>query len=263
MEFLTPAVLGVLTGSLLGLTGAGGGIVAGPLLMLVLHLPLTAAAPISLMAIALASGTAVALSLRQRIVQYRAALLLSIMGILATPLGIHLSRTLPNEPLLLAFSALLAYRAMRLWRTREDVRDEVMPCAVDPAGKFLWSRPCARAMMLAGLMAGFFGGLLGIGGGFILVPALRKHTPLPMHAIVATSLTTLTLISLAGLLQWNVHAPIVWDIGAPFIGGTVAGIVVGRLAAPKISEQGLRRTFAALCLLIAIGLAFKSLIILL
>ena len=251
--------MGVLIGLLLGLTGAGGGIVAGPILMLVLHLPLTTAAPISLIAIGLGCGTAVLLSLRQRIVQFRVALLLSVMGIVASPLGIYLSRILPSNPLMLAFSALLIYRAVRLWHPREIGRDVVMPCAVDDGGLFLWSRPCVRAMTLAGLLSGFFGGLLGVGGGFVIVPAMRKHTPLPMHSIIATSLATLTLVSVAGFLQWNSLDAIRWDIGLPFISGTVIGIVAGRLAAPAIPENGLRRTFATLCLLIAIGLVFKSL----
>lgn len=252
--------LGLLTGLLLGLTGAGGGIVAGPLLMLALHLPLSAAAPISLLAIALGCGISVLLSLRQKIIQYRVALLLSVMGSLATPAGIHLSRMLPGEPLLLAFSALLVYRAMRLWQPKDIGRDVAVPCGVDDGGRFLWNRPCARAMAGAGLLAGFFGGLLGVGGGFVIVPAMRKHTPLPMHAIIATSLATLTLVSIAGLLQWNAQEAIDWGIAAPFIAGTVAGIGAGRLAAPKIPEQGLRRTFAVLCLLTAAGLTLKSLL---
>lgn len=260
MIFTMTIGLGLITGLLLGLTGAGGGIVAGPLLMLFLHLPLTAAAPISLLAIALGCGASVLLGLRQRIVQYRATLLLSLMGILAMPAGIHLSRTLPAEPLLLAFSALLLYRAARLWKSREVGKDKTRPCAVDKHGKFLWSRPCARAMAGAGLLAGFFGGLLGVGGGFVIVPALRKHTPLPMHAIIATSLATLTLVSIAGLLQWNAQESIRWHIAAPFIAGTIAGITAGRLATPKIPEHGLRRTFAALCVLIAIGLTIKALL---
>ena len=259
MVFALTSGLGLLTGLLLGITGAGGGIVAAPLLMLVLHLPLTAAAPISLLAITLGCGTAVLLSLRQRIVQFRMAMLLSIMGMLASPLGIHLSRTLPIEPLLIAFSALLIYRALRLWQPRVVSRDELMPCAVDGGGKFLWSRPCARAMMLAGALAGFSGGLLGVGGGFVLVPALRKHTPLAMNAIIATSLTTLTFVSFAGLLQWTALEPIRWEIAVPFIVGTVVGIASGRLAAPGIPEPVLRRTFATMCLLVAFGLTFKSL----
>lgn len=258
MEAMLPAALGMLTGALLGLTGAGGGIVAGPLLMLALQLPLSAAAPISLFAIALGCGVGVLLSIRQRIIQYRAALLLAAMGIVATPIGIHLSRTLPIAPLLIGFSILLLYRAVRLWQPRDIERDAVMPCAVDGGGKFLWNRPCARALALAGLLAGFFGGLLGVGGGFVLVPALKKHTPLPMHAIVATSLATLTLVSIAGLLQWNSRDPIDWHIGMPFIIGTVAGIAVGRIAAPKIPEHGLRRAFAALCFVIAIALVAKA-----
>lgn len=257
---LLPVVLGLFTGLVLGLTGAGGGVLAGPLLMLVLHLPLAKAAPISLVAVALAAGLATVMGLRQGQVRYRAALLMSAMGIAASPLGIALSRSLPEQPLILCFAALLIYQARRQWRGHQDLAQADRVCAINSStGRFLWDRPCARAMAGAGLLAGFFSGLLGVGGGFILVPALSRHTPLPMTSVTATSLMVLTLVSLAGLAQWASHGAILWSVGLPFMVGTVAGLTAGRLAAPRIADHLLRRLFAGLVASTALALLARLL----
>jgi hypothetical protein len=260
MEAGLAAGLGLVTGLLLGLTGAGGGILAAPMLMLALHLPLAKVAPISLIAVALGAGMGMLIGLRQGIVRYRAALLISAAGLLAAPLGIYLSHVLPNAPLVLAFAALLGYQAWRHWSVVAPTDDGPLPCGVDGAtGRFVWSRPCASAMLRAGLAAGFLSGLLGVGGGFILVPALRKYTPLSMNSVTATSLMVLALVSTGGFLQWLASTSIEWAIGAPFALGAVVGMVLARWLSPAISEARLRRVFAVLCLLASLGLTFKIL----
>jgi hypothetical protein len=260
MEAGLAAGLGVVTGLLLGLTGAGGGILAAPMLMLALHLPLAKVAPISLIAVALGAAMGMLIGLRQGIVRYRAALLMSAAGLLAAPLGIFLSRVLPNAPLVLAFALLLAYQGWRYWRVATMADDGPLPCRVDGAtGKFVWSRPCAATMLGAGLAAGFLSALLGVGGGFILVPALRKYTPLPMNSVTATSLMVLAMVSTGGFLQWLATTPIEWAIGAPFALGAVVGMTLARWLSPAISEARLRRGFAVLCLLGSLGLTFKIL----
>ncbi|MFZ4534822.1 sulfite exporter TauE/SafE family protein [Propionivibrio sp.] len=260
MEAMLPGVLGLITGLLLGLTGAGGGILAAPLLMLVMHLPLAKGAPISLIAMALGAGLGMLIGLRQGIVRYRAAFLMAGAGLLATPFGIHLSRILPNTPLVLAFSALLAYQAWRYWRGGESSTTVKLPCVLDSTtGRFIWNRPCALAMLRSGMGAGFLSGLLGVGGGFILVPALRKNTTLPMHSVTATSLMVLALISTGGLLQWSASSGVEWAIGIPFALGAVAGMAIARQLSPRIPEAPLRRIFASLCLLASLALLVKVL----
>ena len=256
-----PVLLGLLTGAVLGLSGAGGGIIAAPLLILLMQLPVAAAAPIALLAVVLGAGLGMLIGLRQGNLRYRAALLMAATGLLASPLGIQLSRLLPNPPLVIAFSLLLLYQARRQWQHDDSAAVRLQPCALDQnSGRFIWNRPCALALMRAGLLAGFLSGLLGVGGGFVLVPALRKQTPLPMHSIAATSLMVLTLVSLGSLAQWQAHGQLDWALALPFVAGTLLGMGGGRLYAPRIAEPLLRRLFAALCLVIALGLAAKALI---
>ncbi|GAB2181166.1 sulfite exporter TauE/SafE family protein [Denitratisoma sp. agr-D3] len=261
MDPLIVAALGLVTGLLLGLTGAGGGVVAAPLLMLVLHLPLTEAAPISLLAVALGAGLAMTMGLRQGVVRYRAALLMAALGLLASPLGIRLSLALPNTPLVLAFAALLVYQAWRHWYGQGVAADTEPPCRINQdSGRFAWNRPCAWALARAGLVAGFLSGLLGVGGGFVLVPALRRHTPLAMHAVTATSLMVLTLVSWGGIAVWTAHGAMDWPRALPFAGGTLAGIFLGRKASPRLAETTLQRAFALMCLTAGLALVAKSLL---
>lgn len=261
MEFLTPALLGLVTGLLLGLTGAGGGLLAAPLLMLVMHLSVAQAAPISLLSVVLGAGLGMLMGLRLGTVRYRAALLIAGAGLLASPLGIHLSRILPNTLLAMAFATLLLYLAWRLWHISAAAQDDVLPCTVDGStGRFIWNRSCARALAGSGLMAGFLSGLLGVGGGFVLVPALRRHTPLSMDSITATTLMVLTLLSLGGIAQWASHGEIEWHVALPFVTGTIVGMLFGRHFSPRIKEEILRRVFAAFCLATGAGIAAKILI---
>lgn len=83
--------LGVLVGILMGLTGAGGGILSVPLLVFALHLPVAQVAPISLCAIALAAGVGALLGFRNKILRYKAAGLMAIFGLLFSPIGLWLA----------------------------------------------------------------------------------------------------------------------------------------------------------------------------
>ncbi len=258
MENLLPGGLGLATGLLLGLTGAGGGIMAAPLLILVMHQSVTSAAPIALVAVSLGAGLGMLMGLREGIVRYRAALILSTTGLLASPLGIYFSRILPNTPLMLAFALLLGYQGWRYWRGGGLARDRDLPCVLDPqSGRFVWNALCTRVMLTTGLMAGFLSGLLGVGGGFILVPALRRHTPLSMHAIAATSLMVLTVVSTGGLLQWLALGDIQWRIAVPFVAGVLVGMFAGRRGARRMREDHVRRLFAVLCFAVCASLLIK------
>ncbi len=258
MTELLPVLLGIGTGVLLGLTGAGGGVVAAPLLILTMHQSVTSSAPIALAAVSLGSAVGVLMGLREGIVRYRAALLLSLMGLLASPVGIHLARLLPNRPLLLAFALLLLFQGWRYWRAEGVPQDQHPPCQIHPSqGRFIWNRRCTLTMMRMGLFTGFLSGLLGVGGGFILVPAMRRHTPLSIHSIAATSLMVLTIVSTGGLLQWMALGNIPWRIGIPFTGGVLLGMALGRLKARSLPEGLIRRVFALLCVVVAGSLLFK------
>lgn len=263
---ISPA-LGIVVGILMGLTGAGGGILSVPLLVFALHLPVVQAAPISLCAITLAAGVGALLGLKNKILRYKAASLMAVFGLLMSPIGLWLSQRLPNAPLLILFSCTLFYVSIRLYRQAYKEMHGIPdfdgkpkpPCLLDSSiGKLAWNVPCARVLMFSGGLAGFLSGLLGVGGGFVIVPALKRYTNLPVQSIVATSLGVLAIIAGGGTFFSILSGSFDIWIAAPFSLGALAGLLIGRTFSKHLSGPRLQQIFAVLTFLVAIGLSAKG-----
>jgi uncharacterized membrane protein YfcA len=259
-------VLGLIVGLILGTSGAGGGIIAVPLLVFGLNLPIKMAAPVGLIAVGLAAGLGAVLGLREGIVRYRAALLIGAFGMIMAPLGVWLAQRIPNAPLLMAFSLVLLYTAWRMFLQSRQVHapspesSQGQPCRVDPAhGRFLWTLPCARALAGTGLLSGLLSGLLGVGGGFVIVPALSRYTDLLARSVLATSLAVITLVAIGGISAAALQGAIVWSLALPFSSGAVLGLLLGRMIAKRVAGARLQQSFAALCVLAALLLLARGL----
>ena len=239
--------LGAIIGLVLALTGAGGGVLAIPLLVFGLHLPLQQAAPVGLLAVGLASAIGAFLGWRQRIVRYRAAAVIGTAGILMAPIGVFLAQRLPNRPLLAAFALVLIYTAWRMLRRPALAKPHAaaVPCRVSSADRRLtWTQPCARALAGTGLVSGLLSGLLGVGGGFVIVPALTRYTDLEMRSIQATSLAVIALVSVSGVSAAALGGALPWAVALPFTGGAVLALLLGRQVADKLNAKSLQRAFA-------------------
>ena len=114
--------MGAAVGVVLALTGAGGGILAVPLLIFGLHLQMAEAAPVGLLAVGVAAAVGALLGLREGIVRYRAALMIGLTGMLIAPLGVQLSHRLPNGPVMALFAAVLGWVAWRNLRAGRPAR---------------------------------------------------------------------------------------------------------------------------------------------
>lgn len=260
------AALGLIVGLILGLTGAGGSLLAVPLLIFALNWSVARAAPMALIAVASSATLGAAIGLRQRIVRYRAAMAMAAAGAVVTPLGLFLAHRLPAWPLQLLLAGVLFFVAWRMFR--QTVIDpavqacsppRIVPCAIDPAtGRFAWTAPCTRALVAAGSLTGFLSGLLGVGGGFVVVPALCRATALPMNAIVATSLAVVALVSSSAVVIAAAAGHLEFAVAIPFAAGALAGMAAGRMAAPRLAGAKLQQGFAALCVLVAMGLIAKT-----
>jgi len=267
---LISPTLGILVGVLMGLTGAGGGILSVPLLVFFLDLPIAEAAPIALCAVALASSIGAILGLKNRILRYKAAGFMAIFGLALSPLGLWLAPKIPNAPLQILFSLILLYVAIRLLRqARNEIKGipeenrKPPPCLMNPAiGKLQWTLPCARALILAGSLAGFLSGLLGVGGGFIIVPALKRYTDLPVKSIVATSLGVLAIITGGGAIFSAASGSLNIIVAAPFAVAALGGLLMGQLLGRKISGPYTQLIFSIFTLVVAIGLLVKGVLIL-
>lgn len=254
---LTTALLGALIGLVLALTGAGGGVLSIPLLVLVLHRPMAEASPVGLLAVGLAAALGAVIGLRQGIVRYRAALLIGTMGMLAAPLGVWLAHRLPAEPLLGGMAVLLCWLGWRAWQDSrlpggEPARLEQVPCQVIAPGEPLkWTAPCARALAATGLQSGLLSGLVGVGGGFVIVPALQRHTDLDLRSVQATSLAVIALVSVSGVGAAIGHGKVSLALALPFAGGAMLALLIAQRWADRVPAAWMKRGFALLCAITA------------
>ena len=260
------SLLGGITGVVLGLTGAGGGILAVPMLVFGAGLSLTQAGPVALLAVAIAAALGAVLGWRQGIVRYRAALLIAASGVLFTPVGLFAAHRLGNRWLGLVFGLIMLFVAFRAFRHRISPSDfpfGAWRCLVDQrSGRLIWTPRSALILILWGAIAGLLSGLLGVGGGFVLVPALQRFTNLTLQSIIATSLAVIALVSTATILISSVSGALPWAIAIPFSAGVAGGMVLGRLLAHYLAGRHLQHLFALVLSVAAAAMIAKALVLL-
>lgn len=258
-------VLGVVVGIIMGLTGAGGGILAVPLLVFGLQMTVWEAGPIGLMAVGLAATIGAALGLKAKEVRYRAALLMAGAGVVTAPLGAWLARQVNTNYLSILFGfvlLLVAYKTDRqatVPKSPNDADSDIdLPCIRNAeSGRFIWTAKCTRALALAGTVAGFLSGLLGVGGGFVMVPALERYTDLITQSVIATSLAVIALISLFGVVTSMAAGHFNFVVGLPFAEGAVGGMLVARTLSGRLPDNIFKKAFAVVCAVVAVGMILK------
>lgn len=231
---------GAVTGLALGALGGGGSVLAVPALMYLLGFTPAAAATASLVVVAFTSVTALGAHAREGTVRWRAGALFAAAGLVPAAVGGAVSGRLSPGLLTAAFAVIAAVAALRMLRPSAAVRHDdvtVRPGRVVQAG--------------AGL--GAVTGVLGVGGGFLAVPALVNVVGLRMRAAVGTSLLVITVNSLVALAaRAGSAAPVDWTAVAPFAAAAVLGAWDGKRLAGKVSGGTLQRIFAYALLAVAL-----------
>lgn len=265
---LLASFFGVVMGLVLGLTGAGGGILAVPALVLGLGWSMTEAAPVALFAVGSAAAVGAIDGLRHGLVRYRAALLIALLGAVFSPMGIYLAHQLSEKILMMLFSLLMVLVAARMLR-RETPQAGPSDhgaaswgqknCMLDrETGRLAWTARCTATLSALGAVTGLVSGLLGVGGGFLIVPAFKQLTDVQMRGIVATSLMVISLISLIGVVG-AFHAGVSIDrVGAAFIAASIVGMVLGRRVSTKVPARALQVGFAGVCLGVAVFMLVRA-----
>ena len=256
-------LMGAAVGVVLALTGAGGGVLAVPLLVFGLHLEMSQAAPVGLMAVGLAAAVGAALGLREGVVRYRAALLIGIAGMLVAPLGVWLSHHLPNRPVMGLFAAVLSWVAWRNLRGRSasvaTVSVRPPACAMNSeTGRLSWRAPCTAMLSLIGMLSGLLSGLLGVGGGFVIVPMLGQVSNVPARGVVATSMAVIALVSVGGVVGAATQGAMNWPVAVPFAVGACVALWSGRRWSQRWSGAALQRAFGVLAAFVALSMVLRA-----
>ena len=126
-------------------------------------------------------------------------------------------------------------------------------------GRLAWTAKCTATLAALGAVTGAVSGLLGVGGGFLIVPAFKQLTDVQMRGIVATSLMVVSLLSLIGVVG-AFHAGVsIEPVGWMFIGASIVGMLAGRRLCSVIPARSLQVGFASLCVVVAVGMLANAL----
>jgi uncharacterized protein len=263
---IVSAILGTVVGFILALTGAGGAMLAIPLLVLFLPITLFQAAPIALLAVLMASFIGATQGLRKGTVRYKAALLIASVGILLALLGVKIAQHLSNQLLSVALISVLLFISIRTWQQakQSNIDNTHLPpplCMLNPAtSKLFWTAACTRRLIGTGALTGLLSGLLGVGGGFVIVPSLHKVTNFNHQTVIATTLAAVSLITMSSIAS-HIHSSTVnWHIAIPFaVSTTLSMLVTSETIGHKIPKQLAQQGFAILCFIAALHLTRNTL----
>ena len=231
-------VLSTGVGLLLGMVGGGGSIVTVPILVYVAGMSPGQAVALSLPIVGTTAAVGACIHYRAGNADLRAASAFAAAGIVGAPAGAQLTRLLPGPVLLVLFALLMLAVGVRMLRGQWSESDTGGRCRLAPCG-------------IAGLGLGVLTGFLGVGGGFLIVPALLRFARTPMRKAIGTSLFIIAVNSAAGFTAHlgDVHGagPLAAALTVSALVGLVAGISAGR----KLQTAGLRTAFGGVALLVA------------
>ncbi|MER7213448.1 sulfite exporter TauE/SafE family protein [Streptosporangium sp. NPDC000239] len=241
----------VVVGVSLGLLGAGGSVLAVPVLVYGAGQPVAVAVPTSLAVVAISSVGALVPRLRRGQVRWSVAAVFAAGGVPAALAGAVLGRGLPGELLLPAFAVIMVVVAVRMLRDAESTGGACRTTA----GR-VNRRRCLPRALAAGGGVGVLTGVFGVGGGFAVVPALTLLLGLTATDAVGTSLVVVAVNSVAGFAG-HVGTRLDYGLVLLFAGGALlTSLVAGRLAT-RLPADRIRRWFAwtvlALAPLVAAG----------
>jgi uncharacterized membrane protein YfcA len=252
MQGVLGLVSGALVGFSLGLVGGGGSILAVPLMVYLVGVPDPHVA-IGTSAIAVAANAAVNLSNHARggTVRWSCALTFAAAGIIGAFIGSVFGKMLDGQKLLALFALLMLVIAVLMLKTRS--RAGLPDVQID------WSN--MPAIVGLGLATGTLSGFFGIGGGFLIVPALMLATGMSIMNAVSSSLVAVTAFGLTTAASYAWSGLISWGLAGLFVAGGIGGGLIGsRLARLMSARRGLLNiVFAAVIIAVALYMLTRSL----
>jgi uncharacterized membrane protein YfcA len=242
---------GALVGFSLGLVGGGGSILAVPLMVYVVGVP-DAHVAIGTSAIAVAANAAVNLSNHARggTVRWSCALSFAAAGIIGAFLGSIFGKMLDGQKLLALFALLMLVIAVLMLKTRSRIGL--------PDVRMDWTN--MPAIVGLGLATGTLSGFFGIGGGFLIVPALMLATGMSIMNAVSSSLVAVTAFGLTTAASYAWSGLISWGLAGLFVAGGIAGGLIGTRSAQLLSARrgALNLVFAAVVIAVALYMLARN-----
>ncbi|TFF27572.1 sulfite exporter TauE/SafE family protein [Jiella endophytica] len=250
-QYLLGAFSGSLVGLTLGLFGGGGSILAVPLMVYLVGVPNAhMAIGTSALAVAANAGTNLVSHARLGNVKWRCAAVYSVAGIVGAFLGSTLGKAIDGQKLLFLFALLMVVVGVLMFRNRRQAGNPGAEC----------NRENAPKVVGFGGLTGIFSGFFGIGGGFLIVPGLVASTGMPMINAIGSSLVAVAAFGLTTALNYAFSGFVDWPLAFVFVGGGIAGGLIGTVVARWLSGRkgALNVAFAGLIFVVALYMLYKS-----
>lgn len=246
MKLAIAAVFALGVGAVLGMLGGGGAILTTPMLAYVVGLEPKQAIVGALFVVATTSAVSAIMHARQGNVQARVGLVFGGVGMVFAYLGGRATHLVPGSVLLVLLSIVMLGSAVTMVRKKKASGDEGGP------------PPSLLKIGLVGAAVGALSGFVGAGGGFLIVPALVLFGGVPMRAAVGTSLLVIAMQSTAGLLGQIATTPVAWRVTLVVAACTMVGSFAGARLGAKVKAETLRKAFAALVLVVGVGMLARE-----
>jgi uncharacterized membrane protein YfcA len=244
------ALLGLAIGLVVGMVGGGGAVLAVPALVYGVGLGVQEATTASLAVVAIAAATGAIAQSRRGAVCWSSALWFASAAALGSVVGTAANDALGGAALLLVFSAVMLLAAQAMWRR----------AGLPAAGVGGCPRAQAQVLVPIGLLVGALTGLVGVGGGFVIVPALAVGLSFGMREAMGTSMVIIAIVSLCGL---GAHLAAGLTLDVPVAAAMGVAALAGSLAGPRLADRvptaTLARGFAGLIVVVAVGVTTATL----
>lgn len=257
---------GMATGTVLGLFGSGGSIIATPALLYLLDVAPKSAIAMSLGIVAVTATIAALDNWKRGNVDVSVAAVFGLFGVAGTYAGARLGVLTPVAIQLTVFALVMYAAAWRMLKPAPLAVPASSNASVSASGGAAalpctgLLSPCMAHMALHGIGVGVLTGFVGVGGGFLIVPALVLLSRIPMKTAVGTSLAIVAAKSYAGFAGYMGAVPIDWALMGGFTAVTVAASFAGTRIAHRFSQDTLKRAFAVFLLFVATYILLKTVI---
>jgi hypothetical protein len=240
---------GFVVGLLTGFLGVGGGFLIVPALVLLGGLAIHRAVGTSLLVVGLIASSAVVPYALHRQVEWRNVAWFGLPGMLGAWLGATLAHWVPGAVQLALFAVVMLVAAWRMLRGAAMQRLE--------------HEPRRTAVVAGGFAVGALSGLVGVGGGFLIVPALVLLAGVPMVNAVGTSLAVIALNSFTGFVKYlgvleRQSLALDWGVLAAVAAVGIVGSLAGHRLGRRLPQAKLRRGFGAFLLVMGLVIAVDT-----
>lgn len=251
-------ISGAITGIVLGLFGSGGSIIAMPALMYLLNVEAKSAIAMSMGIVAVTATISGWDNWRRGNVDLKVAAMFGLFGVIGTYGGARLGVYTPVQVQLTLFALVMYAAAWKMLQIKKQPVSQLATAGGPPLSEDEAISAHMGHIAAHGVGVGVLTGLVGVGGGFLIVPALVLLSGIPMKIAIGTSLVIVAAKSYSGFAGYVAAVPVDWLIMASFTAVTVAGSFVGTRVAHRFSQEALKRSFGVFLVFVASYILLKS-----